>query len=129
MFLPEDQLRIWLCKAPTDMRCAFDGLSSRVRNHLADDPLSGHLFVFVNRRRSQLKILFFDRTGYCIWAKRLERGQFHVPSSLELKQPMTLMALRLFIEGMQPDLFKQRLRYRRGPLAKMQYPVANNQHG
>ena len=127
MFLPEDQLRVWLCTTPTDMRCSFDGLSGRVRNHLNADPLSGQLFVFVNRRRTQLKVLFFDRTGYCIWAKRLERGQFHVPASADLKQPMNLMALRLLIDGLVPSMFKQRLRYRRGPLASMQPSVAAHQ--
>ena len=127
MFLPEDQLRIWLCTAPTDMRCSYDGLSGRVRNHLQGDPLSGQLFVFINRRRTQLKILFFDRTGYCIWAKRLERGQFHVPASADLKQPMHLMALRLLIDGLAPKMFKQRLRYQRGPLAMMQPSVASEQ--
>ena len=52
MFLPEDQLRIWLCTSPTDMRCSFDGLSARVRTHLQDDPVSGQLFVFVNRKHT-----------------------------------------------------------------------------
>ena len=127
MFMPEDQHRVWLCTVPTDMRCSFEGLSARVRNLLAEDPLSGHLFVFVNRKQSQLKILFFDRTGYCIWAKRLERGQFHLPTGADLKQPMRLMALRLFIEGLQPERFKQQLRYQRGPLAQMQSSVALNQ--
>ena len=129
MFLPEDQLRVWLCTSPTDMRCSFDGLSGRVRNHLGEDPISGQLFVFVNRRRTHLKVLFFDRAGYCIFAKRLERGQFHVPANADLKQPMTLMAPRLLIDGLAPSMFKQHLRYRRGPLAKMQSPVAPHQHG
>jgi len=57
------------------MRRSFDGLSALVKHRLLDDPLSGHLYVFVNRRGSQMKILTFDRTGYAIWAKRLERGR------------------------------------------------------
>ena len=68
--------RIWLCTQPTDMRCSFDGLSARVRRHLGEDPTSGHWFVFINRRRSLLKILAFDTGGYWIWSKRLEQGQF-----------------------------------------------------
>ena len=68
--------RIWLCTQPTDMRCSFDGLSARVRRHLGQDPTSGHWFVFINRRRSLLKILAFDTGGYWIWSKRLEQGQF-----------------------------------------------------
>ncbi len=120
MFLPEDQLRIWLCTSATDMRCSFDGLSARVRTHLHDDPVSGQLFVFVNRKRTQLKVLFFDRTGYCLWAKRLERGQFHLPADADLKQPLSLMALRLLIDGMAPTMFKQRLRYQHVSPAQMQ---------
>ena len=58
------------------MRCSFDGLSARVRRHLDEDPTSGHWFVFINRRRTLLKILAFDTGGYWIWSKRLERGQF-----------------------------------------------------
>jgi transposase len=58
------------------MRKSFDGLSALVRNTLAQDPLSGHCFVFVNRKATQMKVLYWDRTGYSLWAKRLERGRF-----------------------------------------------------
>ena len=127
MFLPEDQLRIWLCTAPTDMRCSYDGLAARVRNHLGDDPVSGQLFAFVNRRKTQLKVLFFDRSGYCIWAKRLERGQFSLPAGADVKQPLSLMALRLLIDGLAPSMFQQRRRYQHVSPAKMQYRVAPHQ--
>ena len=110
MFLPEDNLRIWLCTSPTDMRCSFDGLAARARNLLAEDPLSGALFVFPNRRRTQLKILFFDRNGYCVWAKRLERGLFDVTFDGSTKKPLSLMALRMMIEGLVPRAFSQRVR-------------------
>jgi len=114
MFLPEDNLRIWLCTSPTDMRCSFDGLAARARNQLQEDPLSGALFVFPNRRRTQLKILFFDRNGYCVWAKRLERGLFDVTFNAEVKTPLSLMALRMMIDGLVPRAFSQRVRYKRG---------------
>ena len=68
--------RIWLCTQPTDMRCSFDGLSARVQRYLGEDPTSGHWFVFINRRRTMIKILGFDTGGYWIWSKRLEQGQF-----------------------------------------------------
>ena len=68
--------RIWLCTGPTDMRRSFDGLSAQVRNHLGEDPSSGHWFVFINRRCTQIKILAFEDGGYCLWSKRLEQGQF-----------------------------------------------------
>ena len=113
MFLPEDNLRIWLCTSPTDMRCSFDGLAARARNQLAEDPLSGALFVFANRRRTHLKILFFDRTGYCIWHKRLERGLFDVNFDGSTKQSLSLMALRMMIDGLVPREYRQRVRFRR----------------
>ncbi len=61
------------------MRRSFDGLSAMVRNHMGADPTGGHWFVFVNRRRTLLKVLAFDGDGYWIWAKRLEAGQFAAP--------------------------------------------------
>ena len=76
--------RIWLCTQPTDMRCSFDGLSARVRRSLGEDPTSGQWFVFINRRRTMLKILAFDTGGYWIWSKRLEQGQFALGVDLEL---------------------------------------------
>ena len=59
------------------MRKSYDGLSVLVKQKMRENPLSGHLFVFINRKQTQMKILYFDRSGYCIWSKRLEQGQFH----------------------------------------------------
>jgi len=73
MLIAEGQVRIWLHAVPTDLRKSFDGLSALVRTKLMEDPLRGQLFVFLNRRRTQLKILCFERSGYCVWARRLER--------------------------------------------------------
>lgn len=81
MLFPEQQVRLWLCTQPTDMRKSFTGLSGLVRQQLEDNPLSGHCFVFFNRRKTQLKLLYFDRSGYCIWSKRLEQGQYPVAFS------------------------------------------------
>ena len=61
---------IWLSTQPTDMRKSFDGLSALVRNHLRDDPLSGRWFVFINRRRTILKILAFEAGGFWVWVQR-----------------------------------------------------------
>lgn len=73
-------VRIFLATQPTDMRKQFDGLAIEVRRVIAQDPLSGHLFVFFNRRRTLVKVLYWDRTGFCLLAKRLERGTFRLPA-------------------------------------------------
>jgi transposase len=70
--------RIWLYQKPVDMRRSFDGLAAIAQNVLSLSAASGDWFVFVNRRRTQMKILYFDSGGYCIFAKRLERGRFQV---------------------------------------------------
>ena len=73
-------IRIHLCTSPTDMRRGFDGLSGMVTTLLEQDPLSGHLFVFRNRNRDKLKILYWDTDGLAIWYKRLEQGTFQFPT-------------------------------------------------
>jgi transposase len=59
------------------MRKSFTGRYALAKNQVGEDPLSGHLFVFINRRQTQINILYFDRSGFCIWAKRLEEGRFN----------------------------------------------------
>jgi transposase len=72
-------VRISLASSPAEMRRGFDGLAALTTSVLSQDPLSGHLFVFRNRRGDRLKILYWDRDGLAIWAKRLERGVFRFP--------------------------------------------------
>lgn len=69
-------VRIFVAREPVDFRKGFDGLCGIVRDHFGDDPLSGHLFVFFNRRRDRVKLLFWDRNGLWVLYKRLERGTF-----------------------------------------------------
>ena len=71
-------VRIFLCTTPTQMTYSFDRLMGRAQEVFDQDPSSGHLFLFVNRNRDRMKILFWDRDGFCIWYKRLERGSFQV---------------------------------------------------
>ena len=76
--LPES-VRIYLATAPTDMRKGFDGLSALIEHELGEDVYSGHLFVFVSRRGDRVKILTWERGGFVLWYKRLERGRFRLP--------------------------------------------------
>ncbi|MGC8561418.1 MAG: IS66 family insertion sequence element accessory protein TnpB [Phycisphaerae bacterium] len=110
MFFPEGRIRVFLCLVPVDMRKSFDGLSALVRNTLGRDPLSGHCFVFVNRRATQIRVLYWDRTGYSLWGKRLERGRFWdwcKPPAAELDWTH----LKLLLEGIEAG--RQRRRYHR----------------
>jgi transposase len=82
------------------MRKSFDGLYALVRHRLALDPLSGALFVFINRRSSQMKVLYWDRTGFCVWAKRLERGTFVSDWSTMHTREIDWTQLKLMLEGL-----------------------------
>jgi transposase len=96
----DSQARIWLCTEPTDMRKSFRGLSALVRNQ------------FVNRRKTQMKMLYFTATGYCLWAKRLEQGQFRVPLSASGQRALTLTDLQLLIDGIEVQKYRQFKRFR-----------------
>jgi transposase len=71
--------RVYLCRKPVDMRKQMDGLAAIVKEVLELDPMSGTLFVFIDRKKSKLKILFWEKNGFVIWYKRLERHKFHWP--------------------------------------------------
>ena len=78
MHLPAS-VRVYLCATACDMRRSFDGLHALVRDYLQLDAFAGHLFVFANRRRDQVKILYWDRDGFALWTKRLEAGTYAMP--------------------------------------------------
>lgn len=109
MFFPEGQLRVHLYGEPVDMRRSFDGLYALTRNGLRQDPLSGHLFVFINRRATQIKVMYWDRTGFCLWSKRLESGRFLSDWSKVRQCEMDWTALKLLLEGIEPG--RRRKRY------------------
>jgi transposase len=98
VFLSSAERRILAYSEPVDMRKSFDGLVALVQGVLNEDPLSGCLFVFFNRRGNYMKLVTWDRTGYCLFAKRLERGRFSLPSD-ETKQEISEKAFRLILDG------------------------------
>ena len=108
------ECRIWLCTQPTDMRRSFDGLSALVRNHLGEDPSSGQWFAFINRRRTQIKVLAFEAGGYCVWSKRLEQGQFATMGrAVGEKRALSRMEFLALLEGVDMVIKRQRKRYKK----------------
>ncbi len=95
----ETPRRIFAYTQPTDMRKSFQGLLALVQRVFSEeDPYSGSLFVFVNRRANYVKILVWDRTGFALYAKRLERGRFTFPSAAE-SQELSERTLRFLLDG------------------------------
>jgi transposase len=107
-------VRVFLHTPSTDLRKGFDALSGLVSTAFDQDPTSGHLFLFVNRRRDRLKILYWDRgDGYAIWYKRLEVGSFQIPAvpSNAASIEMTPTQLALILSGIDLRSARQRKRY------------------
>ncbi len=99
MIISDRNVRVWLYQQPTDMRKSFKGLIALVKNNLNEDPLSGHLFVFINKRKTYMKILYYAESGFCIWSKKLIQGQFAFDQSTQAKQSMTWTQLQWLIDG------------------------------
>ena len=115
MHLP-GSVRVYLCLTPCDMRKSFDSLHALVREHLELDAFAGHLFVFASRRKDRVKILYWDRDGFAIWAKRLEEGTYAMPSAadaMERRREITTQELAALLSGIDLQQASRRKRYRR----------------
>lgn len=112
-------VKIHVCVTPTDLRKGFDGLCGLAEHVLKQDPLSGHLFVFRNRARDRLKVLYWDHDGLAIWYKRLERGRFQLPTDLpsadnsQVRAEISANELHLLLGGIDLASVKRRIRYQR----------------
>jgi transposase len=106
-------VRVFLYTPATDLRKGFDALAGLVTTAFGQDLTSGHLFLFVNRRRDRIKILSWDRDGLAIWYKRLESGSFQVPASATQAASieMTSTQLALILSGIDLSSARQRKRY------------------
>jgi transposase len=109
--------RIYLATAPTDMRKGFDTLAALVKDFLGQDPLSGHLFLFVGRGKDRLKILYWDSDGFALWYKRLEEGKFRLPATREEDTSVQLKAseLAMMLEGIDLKSIKRSKRFKVTP--------------
>ncbi len=103
--------RYFLYRGFADMRKGFDGLSGLVCNDMNQDPLSGDLFLFFNRRSNQIKILQWDRDGFALYNKRLEKGTFELPKNSEIL--ISADVLSCILQGIQLASVRKRKRYTR----------------
>ncbi len=103
--------RYFMYRGITDMRKGFNGLSGLVRDHLEHDLLSGDVFIFLNKRRDRIKLLVWDRDGFVVWYKVLERGTFELPASDKTSLEMSWTDIQLLLEGIEIKSVKRRKRY------------------
>lgn len=121
-------VKVYVAAQAADMRKSFDGLSALVQGVLRQDPFCGHLFVFFNRKRDQARVLFWDRSGYCILAKRLEKGCFRLPelAADATHAVMEAADLALILEGIDLRGATRRKRWKPGKNStSQQSPLAN----
>jgi len=110
MFSLTSSHQYFLYASPTDMRSGFDSLSGLVRNKLERNPTNGEVFIFLNRRRNQVKLLHWENGGFVLYYKRLETGNFELPTKME-NGSMEWTQLVLMIEGISQKNIIQRKRY------------------
>lgn len=107
MLLIPGSVRVFVARDPVDMRKSFEGLANQVRFALGHDPLSGHVYVFLNRRQTLVKMLVWTRGGFTIVYKRLERGRFAFPervaSGALASMPIDMRELSMLLEGVDLD--------------------------
>lgn len=108
-------VRVFFARDPADMRRSFDGLTALVRDFLGHNPLSGYFFVFRNKTGDRVKLLYWDRTGLCIWYKRLEKGRFKFPvdGADDPSTEITSADLLLILEGIDLAPARRAVRYAR----------------
>lgn len=118
MILLPSAVRVYIATRPVNLRKSYDGLSNEVRGLLAKDPLSGHVFVFLNRRRNQVKLLLWTRGGFTIVQKRLERGTFTFPQRVTedaVSVELDAHELSMLLEGIDTAGAKASVRWEPQP--------------
>ena len=111
MLAPPHGVRVFLCTQATDMRKSFDGLIAATKSVIGENPLSGHMFVFVNRQGNYAKALYWQRGGYCLWAKKLERGRFAKVATQGRSVQMTDTQLMMWLDGIELAETRQKKRF------------------
>lgn len=112
MLMLPPSVRIFIAAQPADLRRSFDGLAALTREVIRQDVMSGHLFVFANRNADRVKILFWERSGFALYYKRLEKGTFHLPPSDAASVEVDAAELALLLEGIDLAGAKRQKRYK-----------------
>ncbi len=99
MFIEWSNVKIFVRPGATDLRKQINGLAILVQTAMGKDPLSGHLYLFSNHEKRLLKVLYWDRNGFCMWQKRLERDRFPWPRTEEAAREISLEQLRMLLSG------------------------------
>lgn len=118
-------VRIYVAAEPVDLRRGFDGLAATTRSLMGKNPMNGHVFVFVNRRKNRMKLLVWDRTGWLLVYKRLERGTFELPKEPETGSrhvEVDAGELGLMLEGLDLRGARRRKRWYRSPWGAQSVP-------
>jgi len=109
------QVRVFLARDPVDLRRSFHGLVSLAESVLKQDPLTGHLFAFLNRRRDRIKLLYWGGTGFCIWYQQLEKGTYQLPDLARADEragvEISVSQLSLMLDGIDLGSVRRRPRY------------------
>ncbi|MBI4844799.1 MAG: IS66 family insertion sequence element accessory protein TnpB [Nitrospirae bacterium] len=101
MLTPASGVRVYIATGSTDMRKAINGLSILVESRMKLEAFSGQIFVFSNRRRNMIKLLYWEHNGFCLWQKRLERERFRWPESAEEVVRVSSRQLRWLLDGLE----------------------------
>lgn len=114
MFGLSDQHRYYFYTGISDMRKGFDGLSGLILDQMRSSPMDGSVYVFINRRRDRMKLLVWQRDGFLLYYKRLERGTFELPSSKEdlIKLQISQETLQLMVHGIKLKKIERKTRYK-----------------
>jgi transposase len=106
-------VKLWYCPDAVDMRLGFDGLFNLVAGRLSADPLSGHLFIFRNKRADRLKVLYWGGHGLCLWCQRLESGRYHFPDAPPglARVELTASAFHMILDGIDLSRVKRFKRF------------------
>lgn len=105
-------LHYFLCTTTIDIRNGFDGLAGIVRNHLKKDPVCGDIFIFLNKNKTHIKLLYWDGDGFALFYKRLEKGRYSLPTHCDIAKELKREELLMLLEGLSFRDIKRKGRYK-----------------